>query len=67
VGSRGRSRDAAAPVVLPGAGHVPWLDAPGDFACQLRESLPAAWFIAANTEHADAGGLTRLTLIVLIG
>jgi hypothetical protein len=40
---------------------------PGDFAWQLRESLPAASFIAASTEHADTDGLTRLTLIVLIG
>ena len=52
------------PLLLPGAGHMPWLDAPGDFAWQLRECLPAASFIAANTEHADADGLTRLTLIV---
>jgi hypothetical protein len=33
----------------------------------LHEFLPGAWFIAANTEHADADGLTRLPLIVLNG
>jgi hypothetical protein len=33
----------------------------------LREFLPATSIIVANTEHADADGLTRLTLIVLNG
>jgi hypothetical protein len=54
------------PLLLPGGGHMAWLDAPGDSAWQLREFLPAGSFIAAVTEHADAADLTRLTLIVLI-
>jgi hypothetical protein len=41
--------------------QIPQLDAPGDFAWQLREFLSAASFIAVTTEHADTDCLIWLT------
>jgi hypothetical protein len=41
--------------------QIPWLDAPGDFAWQLREFRSTASFIAATAERADTDCFIRLT------